>query len=120
MTTVTLIEDELTGDLILPFPDGFTDSLGWEIGDTLLWDVQPDGSIILTKKEAIQEKPMLTLERLKEIIDQNFGTPFLEKDLVTANLDNEDGEKTLSITIGRRDIQINEAGKVVGSGTMLG
>jgi len=120
MTTVTLIEDLETGDLILPFPEGFTDSFGWEIGDTLLWNVQEDGTIILTKKTETQEKLMLTLERLKEIIDQNFGTPFLEEGLVTASLDNEDGEKTLSITIGRRDVQINEAGEVVGSGTMLG
>jgi len=120
MTIITLIEDPETGDLILPFPEGFTDSLGWEIGDTLNWDVRPDGTIILTKKT--EEKTMFTLERLKEIIDQNFGPPFLEEGLVVAKfVDDDNGakEKTLQINIGRRDIWINEAGEVTASGTTL-
>jgi len=62
---------------------------------------------------------MLTLERLKEIIDQNFGEPFLKEGMVTADFTYGEG-KTLAITIGRRDVEINEDGEVVGSGTMLG
>jgi len=48
---VTLIEDPETGDLIMPFPEGMCDELGWEIGDTLQWNVQEDGTIILTKAD---------------------------------------------------------------------
>jgi hypothetical protein len=51
---VTLIEDPETGDLVMPFPEGMCDELGWEIGDTLQWNVQEDGTIILTKAD--QEK----------------------------------------------------------------
>jgi hypothetical protein len=51
---VTLIEDPETGDLIMPFPEGMCDELGWEIGDTLQWNLQEDGTIILTKVD--QEK----------------------------------------------------------------
>ena len=52
--SVTLIEDPETGDLIMPFPEGMCDELGWEIGDTLQWNMQEDGTIILTKAD--QEK----------------------------------------------------------------
>ena len=53
---VTLIEDPETGDLIMPFPDGMCDELGWEIGDTLQWNVQEDGTFSLTKAKTDQEK----------------------------------------------------------------
>jgi antitoxin component of MazEF toxin-antitoxin module len=40
--TVTLEEDPATGDLILPIPDDLMDQMGWQIGDTLSWDVTND------------------------------------------------------------------------------
>ena len=49
--TVYLEEDPVTGDLILPLPEGMCDELGWEIGDTLKWKTKKDGSFTLTKKE---------------------------------------------------------------------
>jgi len=55
MTTVTLIEDPETGELILPFPEGMCDEMGWEIGDTLTWTSNEDGSFTLSKKST-QEK----------------------------------------------------------------
>jgi len=48
---ITVEEDPETGDLILPFPDGLCDQLGWEINDTLDWEANADGSYTLTKKE---------------------------------------------------------------------
>jgi len=48
---ITVEEDPETGDLILPFPDGLCDQLGWEINDTLDWEDNGDGSYTLTKKE---------------------------------------------------------------------
>jgi len=47
--TVTLIEDPETKDLIMPFPEGMCDELGWEIGDSLNWTQLPDGTLSLTK-----------------------------------------------------------------------
>ena len=49
--TVKLIEDPETGELILPFPDGFCEEMGWDIGDTLDWKDNKDGTYTLTKKE---------------------------------------------------------------------
>ena len=54
--TVTLIEDPETGDLIMPFPEGMCDELGWEIGDTLQWNTNEDGTFTLTKAKTDQEK----------------------------------------------------------------
>ena len=47
--TVTLIEDPETKDLIMPFPEGMCDELGWKIGDSLNWTQLPDGRLSLTK-----------------------------------------------------------------------
>ena len=49
--TVYIEEDPVTGDLILPLPEGMCDELGWEIGDTLKFKTNKDGSFTLTKKE---------------------------------------------------------------------
>jgi hypothetical protein len=63
----------------------------------------------------------LTIEKLCEIINTEFGSPFLVKDGVSAEiLINDDGTKELSINIGRRDVQIDENGEVLGSGTFMG
>ena len=51
MTTVVLEEDPETGELIMPFPDGMIESLGWDIGDTLVWTIHDDGSLTLHKKD---------------------------------------------------------------------
>jgi hypothetical protein len=59
----------------------------------------------------------ITLEKLCEIINEQFGEPFLVKDGVSAEMQ-DDG--TLSINIGRRDIQIDQNGEVVSCGTFLG
>lgn len=48
--TIIVEEDPKTGDLILPFPEGLCDQLGWEIDDTLDWEANEDGSFTLSKK----------------------------------------------------------------------
>lgn len=50
--TVHLQEDPETGDLILPFPDGFCEEMGWDIGDTLKFKENKDGTFTITKKES--------------------------------------------------------------------
>jgi hypothetical protein len=63
---------------------------------------------------------MLTLEKLCEIINSNFGEPYLISGGVTAEIiEDEEDVQLLSINIGRRDIQINTQGEIVGSGTFL-
>jgi hypothetical protein len=63
---------------------------------------------------------MISLEKLCEIINTNFGEPFLVKDGVSAEISEYEGKKELTIAIGRRDIQIDENGELVGSGTFVG
>ena len=47
---VTLQEDPTTGELILPLPEEVLEQLGLTIGDTLIWSVESNGSIILSKQ----------------------------------------------------------------------
>lgn len=50
--TVALIEaEDGSGDLILPLGEDVCKKLGWDIGDTIVWLLQEDGTITLTKQE---------------------------------------------------------------------
>lgn len=48
---VTVQEDPETGDLILPFPEGMLEQMGWNIGDTLNWETKDNASFYISKKE---------------------------------------------------------------------
>jgi antitoxin component of MazEF toxin-antitoxin module len=47
--TITLEQDG--DDLIMPIPDDLLKEAGWNVGDTISFNVQEDGTLILTKKE---------------------------------------------------------------------
>ena len=66
--TVKLEEDPESGDLIMPFPEGMLEELGWKEGDTLDWKDNNDGSFSLTKKEEImsQETEWVLVEALSQ------------------------------------------------------
>jgi len=49
--TVTLEEDPDTGEVILPFPEGMLEDLGWSEGTTIYWIDNKDGTFTLTNKE---------------------------------------------------------------------
>ena len=49
--TVTVQHDPDSDDLILPFPEGLCEHLGWNINDKLNWENNDDGSFTLSKKE---------------------------------------------------------------------
>lgn len=36
--------------LVIVFPDEILNDLGWVAGDTLIWSIQNDGTVILSKK----------------------------------------------------------------------
>lgn len=46
--TETIIEDG--DDLILPFPDSLIEDCGWQVGDTLSWELK-DNYVVVTKVE---------------------------------------------------------------------
>ena len=39
------------GELVLEFPDELMDNVGWQGGDTLLWQQQENGDWLISKKE---------------------------------------------------------------------
>jgi len=48
---VQVKEDGKTKDLYIEFPDGAINQVGWDIGDTVIWEELPSGSWSLKKKE---------------------------------------------------------------------
>lgn len=54
--TITLEEDPETGDLVMPFPPDMLAQVGWDFGDTLIWEDMGNGSWTLTKKETENAK----------------------------------------------------------------
>jgi len=50
--TIVLDTDPESGDLIMPIPDELMDKMNWQIGDTVIWKDNQDGTWSLSKKEA--------------------------------------------------------------------
>ena len=48
--TVEVQEDPETGDLILPFSPEMLAQVGWDFGDTIVWEDHGNGSWSLTKQ----------------------------------------------------------------------
>jgi hypothetical protein len=48
---VKLEEDPATGDLIMPLPTDLLNQVGWDFGDTLIWEDMQDGRWSLKKKD---------------------------------------------------------------------
>jgi len=48
--TGTVKYDSITGDHYLEFPPELLDQMGWNIGDTLIWKDNGDGSFAIKKK----------------------------------------------------------------------
>ena len=46
---ITLPVEQIGDDYFLTFTDELLEELGWKVGDDLNWDLQTDGSILVTK-----------------------------------------------------------------------
>jgi hypothetical protein len=42
-------EDPITGDLFITFPDDIAQAVGMDDWEYVNWDLQPDGTVLLTK-----------------------------------------------------------------------
>lgn len=42
-------------DLVMTFDDELLEELGWNVGDDIDWEIQPDGSVTLTKYETTND-----------------------------------------------------------------
>lgn len=50
MDQVTLIEDS-DGQLMLPFTENILNQMGWDTGDELLWEINENDTVTITKKD---------------------------------------------------------------------
>ena len=48
---VEVQKDNKTQELFVEFPPDCIDQVGWDIGDTIIWEELPDGGYSLKKKE---------------------------------------------------------------------
>jgi hypothetical protein len=47
--TTTIEEDPISGDLFLTFPDEVAEAVGMNDWEWVNWDLQPDGTVLITK-----------------------------------------------------------------------
>jgi hypothetical protein len=84
---IELIEDE-NSDLILPLSDELCAEAGWNIGDTIEWIDNSDGSWTMRKKE--MEKELVLVEcistfRMRYVVEVPKGKKEWAMDTVTMN-----------------------------------
>ena len=73
---ITLPVEQDGDDYIVTFTDDLLEELGWSIGDDLDWDIQSDGSIIVTKhdQETSVGGPSGFAPQVQECLT-SYGTP---------------------------------------------
>jgi hypothetical protein len=84
---VTLETDE-NGDLVLPLGDEIFADLGWQIGDTVEWIDNEDGSWTLRKKEVKTEMVLVecvSTFRMRYVVEVPLGKKEWALDTVTMN-----------------------------------
>jgi hypothetical protein len=100
---VTLVEDEDTGDLILPIGDELMAEVGWEVGDTLDWVDNKDGSFTIMKKQEVETQLVLveciSQFRQRYMVEVPKGKAEWALDTVTLNQAEEFSQAHLGETI---------------------
>jgi len=100
---VTLVEDEDTGDLILPIGDELMAEVGWEVGDTLDWVDNKDGSFTIMKKQEVETELVLveciSQFRQRYMVEVPKGKAEWAMDTVTLNQAEEFSQEHLGETI---------------------
>jgi bifunctional DNA-binding transcriptional regulator/antitoxin component of YhaV-PrlF toxin-antitoxin module len=54
--TLTVEQNELTGECYIILPKALLDRMKWVEGDKILWKLQKDGSFLLIKKDNSKDK----------------------------------------------------------------
>jgi hypothetical protein len=49
MGTTTIEEDPISGDFFMTFPDNIVEAVKMDDWEWVNWDLQPDGTVLLTK-----------------------------------------------------------------------
>lgn len=115
-------EDPMTHELFMQLPDDVLASLNINIGDELLWEVQPDGSVFLSKKEpeevveAVEETietelvlvDAITMYRMRYVVEVPKGKAVWALDTVTCNEAEEFSQKHLEEVISSHRVITKE------------
>lgn len=78
--TVYVQYDESTDEYMLPLPEDMCGDLGWCTGDTLVWSMDDNGAIMLTKKDTPKEAKFYLVETVSQ---------FRERYMIEANSEEE-------------------------------
>jgi bifunctional DNA-binding transcriptional regulator/antitoxin component of YhaV-PrlF toxin-antitoxin module len=103
-----------SGDLMLPIPDEIMASLGLKIGDSITWDMQPDGSVIMAKFDTeLVLVDCISQYRMRYLVEVPKGKKEWALDTVTMNEGVEFSQEHLGETIvSHRVISREDALKV--------
>ena len=110
MTIVTLEQDE-EGNLILPLGDGLCEELGWEIGDTIEWIDNGDGSWIMRKMNMEKEWVLVeavSMFRMRYMVEVPKGKAEYALDTVVCNDAKEFSQEHLGETIVSHRVMTEE------------
>lgn len=101
--TVSLIEDPLSGDLILPFPDVLLAAVGWVEGDTIEWKNNGNGTLALVKVPPVETELVLVdcvqQYRTRYLVEVPKGNAERARDTVTMSTATEFSQLSLGKTI---------------------
>ena len=59
---IVKLEQDENGDLLLPLSEEVLKSVGWKVGDIIIWNENKDGTFTLTKKNEQYEKNLDLLQ----------------------------------------------------------
>ena len=76
MVTLRIEQHADTKDYYIEIPHYIRQELDWTEGDTLVWEIQSDNSIIVRKERSVSEyKKDIIQEYIKETFGQVFHSP---------------------------------------------
>ena len=76
MVTLRIEQHDDTKDLYIAIPHYIRQELDWTEGDTLVWEIQSDNSIIVRKERSVSEyKKDIIQEYIKETFGQVYYSP---------------------------------------------
>jgi len=82
--TAQVLEDPTDPEgAVLQFPDEMIAELGWKEGDTLKWDVQEDGSILLSRPTKWVMVECISTFRMRYMVETPADHPEYALDTVT-------------------------------------
>ena len=76
MVTLRIEQHADTKDYYIEIPHYIRQELNWQEGDTLVWEIQSDNSIIVRKERSVSEyKKDIIQEYIKETFGQVYYSP---------------------------------------------